>query len=191
MRCVRGVWLAGGAEPGANFHRGDTRELQVARSALERGERETSLSSGMRAPVTACNCIIAQAIEAQRDKNVARGTYAGKLCRLPHHRSRCPTFQRYRLATPQRRSIAPTRKGVEGTLYPVTLFYHRFAGCQVPRSGSLSFGPNNTREWRRDRLAGVLSSSAATTLVLIAAGGQPIPAGLSSSTPTDSQEQRP
>jgi hypothetical protein len=36
VRYVRGVLLAGGAEPGAIFHRGDTSELRVARSALKR-----------------------------------------------------------------------------------------------------------------------------------------------------------
>jgi hypothetical protein len=35
----------------------------------------------MRAAMTVCKCIIAQAIEPQSDKNIARGTYAGKLCR--------------------------------------------------------------------------------------------------------------
>jgi hypothetical protein len=46
MRYVRGVWLAGGAEPGAIFHWGDTSELRVARSApsaLARGETDISL----------------------------------------------------------------------------------------------------------------------------------------------------
>jgi hypothetical protein len=43
VRCVRGVWLAGGAEPAAIFHWGDTSELRVARSALARGETDIAL----------------------------------------------------------------------------------------------------------------------------------------------------
>jgi hypothetical protein len=43
VSCVRGVWMAGGAEPGAIFHRGDTSELRVARSAPARGETDISL----------------------------------------------------------------------------------------------------------------------------------------------------
>jgi hypothetical protein len=45
MRCVRGVWLAGGAEPGAIFHRGDTSGLRVASCEVgpdARGDRHLS-----------------------------------------------------------------------------------------------------------------------------------------------------
>src|SRR6516225_2539349 len=40
VRYVRGVWLAGGAEPGAIFHRGDTSELRVASRKVGPGARE-------------------------------------------------------------------------------------------------------------------------------------------------------